>query len=160
MDHAHGLFMEKMREDLRVHCAKADKDVAAHAAKAAEDVAAHAAKAAEDVAAHAAKAAEDAAAHASKVDKDIQVMREDVATHAARIEKEDAAKAADHARTMVVLQFQKQMAANAQHVSDRGYNDRGRDAKRRREDNRAYSRSRSPSASHSNGGRHNFVRSS
>jgi hypothetical protein len=38
MDHAHGLFMEKLHEDLRVHCANADKDVAARVATlAAED---------------------------------------------------------------------------------------------------------------------------
>jgi hypothetical protein len=39
--YAHGLFMEKLHEGLRVHCEKADTDVAANAA---EDVAAHASK--------------------------------------------------------------------------------------------------------------------
>jgi hypothetical protein len=137
MDHAHGLFMEKLHEDLRVHCEKVDKNSADRA----EDVAAHAAKVDKDSAAHTARSAEDVAAHAAKVDKD-------VAARVATLAAEDQAKAAEHARNMAMMQIQLQMAANnAVHVSNRDHGDRSRDAKRHRGDSRRDNTvSRSPSS--------------
>jgi hypothetical protein len=137
MDHAHGLFMEKLHEGLRVHCEKADKDSAIHDAKVDKDIQAM---------------REDVAAHAAKADKD-------VAARIATLAAEDQAKAAEHARNMAMLQMQMQLQAqmaanNAQHVSDRDHGDRGRDTKRLRGDSRRGNAvSRSPAANR--GSRHN-----
>jgi hypothetical protein len=148
MDHAHGMFMEKLHEGLRVHCEKVNKDSAARTTRTSEDVAAHAAKADKDVAAHAAKVDKDAAAHTART-------AEDVAARIATLAAEDQAKAAEHARAMAMMQMQMQLQAqmaanNAQHVSNRDHGDRGHDAKRRR---------RSPSAHRSYGGRPSVSRS-
>jgi hypothetical protein len=91
MDHAHGLFMEKLHEDLRVHCEKADKDVAARVATlAAEDQA---------------KSAE----HARTM-----------ATLAAEDQAKSAEHARTMAMLQIQLQIQ-MAANNARHVSDRNH---------------------------------------